>query len=502
MIDTLVARAALFSLALACGIAHGATEQTLTVISSGNYQSDGSNPTDPPVGGAFRDNYIAGRAFVVTRNYFVFDLAPVTESISAARLKIENPVTSFGSGYVSPDPTETFAVSDVTTPVVELQRRNTGRTDIYADLGSGAAYGQQVVSGADNGGFVEIALNATAVAALNAASGGVFALGGAVTTLRPASVLEHVFAYTSASQNGGQPGLVELVLTVGPLDEDGDGFANDVDCDDSDPDEFPGQVWYRDADGDGVSDGTSQTVCERPAGFATQTELGGAISGDCNDDDAGIGVCNSPVTPDPTTFTEPEGRADVTLPNVTLPGDTTISSVACQTNLPTGFSLNLASECFDIETTAEFDGFARVCLRYDDADLLGAESNLRVLKCEGPGQCCVVGATCPGNEAVPASIDFLGNEVCVDVSDFSEFVVGTLDVVDSDFDGLLDGEDNCPDVFNPSQSDGDSDGIGDECDPDLVGGETRRVPMLTPILSFACVSAILVTVVTRGRRRR
>tara|TARA_B000000532_G_scaffold153428_1_gene123232 strand:- start:11895 stop:15590 length:3696 start_codon:yes stop_codon:yes gene_type:complete len=37
---------------------------------------------------------------------------------------------------------------------------------------------------------------------------------------------------------------------------------------------------------------------------------------------------------------------------------------------------------------------------------------------------------------------------------------------DSDSDGTPDVDDNCPNQFNPSQSDIDSDGLGDECDPD------------------------------------
>jgi acetyltransferase-like isoleucine patch superfamily enzyme len=36
-------------------------------------------------------------------------------------------------------------------------------------------------------------------------------------------------------------------------------------------------------------------------------------------------------------------------------------------------------------------------------------------------------------------------------------------VVDSDGDGVFDNQDNCPDVFNPAQADGDGNGIGDRC---------------------------------------
>lgn len=36
---------------------------------------------------------------------------------------------------------------------------------------------------------------------------------------------------------------------------------------------------------------------------------------------------------------------------------------------------------------------------------------------------------------------------------------------DTDLDLILDGADNCPSVSNPRQSDIDSNGIGDACDP-------------------------------------
>ena len=81
------------------------------------------------------------------------------------------------------------------------------------------------------------------------------------------------------------------------LDADGDGhgdpfFAmegcpappgyvdNDTDCDDTDPEAFPGQVWYGDVDGDGFGDpDLAQESCTRPEGHV-------AVADDCDDADS------------------------------------------------------------------------------------------------------------------------------------------------------------------------------------------------------------------------
>ncbi|MEZ4966239.1 MAG: T9SS type A sorting domain-containing protein [Saprospiraceae bacterium] len=74
--------------------------------------------------------------------------------------------------------------------------------------------------------------------------------------------------------------------------------ADNTDCDDGDADEFPGQTWYEDADGDGYTTGTSQTACERPAGYKTADELVNTTDIDCNDTDAYVNP-----NPDCTTTT-------------------------------------------------------------------------------------------------------------------------------------------------------------------------------------------------------
>jgi len=57
------------------------------------------------------------------------------------------------------------------------------------------------------------------------------------------------------------------------------------DCDDSDPDEFPGQTWYIDADNDGYSN-SSVIQCERPANGFLISEING--TSDCADNDPAI----------------------------------------------------------------------------------------------------------------------------------------------------------------------------------------------------------------------
>ncbi|MBI5748485.1 MAG: hypothetical protein HZA00_05110 [Nitrospinae bacterium] len=76
-------------------------------------------------------------------------------------------------------------------------------------------------------------------------------------------------------------------------DNDGDGYyAYDSancpegnDCNDNDPAINPATLWYKDADNDGYSDGTTSSGCERPNGYKLASELK-ATSGDCNDNDA------------------------------------------------------------------------------------------------------------------------------------------------------------------------------------------------------------------------
>jgi hypothetical protein len=185
---------------------------TVNVVDNGSYNEFGEHT-------ASNINYIAGLAesgchglrLCEYRNWFVFDLAGVSGTIVSASLRLRS------SGFESPVPgqfgqqgTETYTLFDVTTPIASLTAGGTGLVGTFNDLGSGTAYGNRTYSKADELQVREIALQAAGVNALQAALGGQFALGGAITTIDHTNFFEHVF--------GGSFGLnAQLVLDVEPV---------------------------------------------------------------------------------------------------------------------------------------------------------------------------------------------------------------------------------------------------------------------------------------------
>ena len=125
---------------------------------------------------------------LTSRNFFVFDLSGLSSLATGASLALFNPDASVlpGSGlpvapgYISTAPSLTYTNFDVSSPIDPTTGTSTA-ADVYADLGSGTMYGSSVVSPADNGRFVTVALNSSAIAGINGRSGGSFAIGGAVT---------------------------------------------------------------------------------------------------------------------------------------------------------------------------------------------------------------------------------------------------------------------------------------------------------------------------------
>jgi hypothetical protein len=175
---------------------------TLNAVDNGAYNQLGDHAGSNP-------NYFVGfDGYYVSRNWFVFDLASVSGTIVSASLRLQ---TYYFVSYVKP--TETYTLFDVTTPIASLIAGGTGLVDTFNDLGSGTTYGNRTYIAADDHKERDIALLAAGVNALQAAVGGQFALGGAVTTLLPSLYFgQYEFVF------GGSGGaLAQLVLDVEPV---------------------------------------------------------------------------------------------------------------------------------------------------------------------------------------------------------------------------------------------------------------------------------------------
>jgi hypothetical protein len=269
-------------------------------------------------------------------------------------------------------------------------------------------------------------------------------------------------------------GSLDCAQTVFPSPE----VCNDVDddCSGGAPDvgAIDAPFWYFDGDGDSHGDpGAPRQDCLQPTGYVGNSQ-------DCDDFDPALGICNTPRTTEEVSFSDPAGVASVTLPNVTAPGDTSISSAPCAVP-PEGLFVTLNPICVRIETTALFEGDAEVCITYQDP-LRCRRSNgtFTAVPCVSADNCaagetCEVSAAVEGNlqmvrypaggtaEVLEISSQNLGtNQLCALTRAFSDFAVGTLTDLDGDL--VPDLLDNCPSTLNFFQEDGDFDSVGDACD--------------------------------------
>ena len=206
----------LTAVVLTGGAVRSASALTLDIVDRGRYAPSGSHdPTNLDYTAGDCRGPVCAVGADDLRNFFVFDLSTVTGPIIAATLKLWNPPLEFplrpGHGFKSDQTSETYVVFDVTTPIADLVAGSPGAA-AWGDLGGGTVYGSHVATQLDIGLFAEISLNSAALVAMNSSSG-LFAFGGAITTLNDVPDEEHLFAFTEFV---GTPGVSILDLTVGP----------------------------------------------------------------------------------------------------------------------------------------------------------------------------------------------------------------------------------------------------------------------------------------------
>jgi len=109
-------------------------------------------------------------------SFFIFDLSSLVATVTTAAVRLEL------TAYTSSNPEETLQFYDVSTPAATLVTDGPD-AGIYTDLGSGELFGEFEVNPADQNTVLDIPLNAEAVAGINAAAGGDFAIGLKLETL-------------------------------------------------------------------------------------------------------------------------------------------------------------------------------------------------------------------------------------------------------------------------------------------------------------------------------
>jgi hypothetical protein len=178
---------------------------------------------------------------------------------------------------------------------------------------------------------------------------------------------------------------------------------------------------------------------------------------DCDDNNPLVTTGNTCVSDNPVTVESEGGDVTVTFPEVTGGGTTTVTVEECTPPIE-GITLAPTSPlCADITTNAEFEGTAKVCIRYDDTGLtLIQEANLSMVRCDDTGDCELLACS------PPEPVDTVNNIVCGCTDGFSLFALGIP--IDTDGDFTPDLLDNCPVTANVFQEDTDGDGVGDSCD--------------------------------------
>jgi PEP-CTERM motif len=155
-------------------------------------------------------NYYAGTSGFngsdLYRNYFTFDLTGVTDTVTSAVLQLFT-YSIIGSGNLR------FTLYDVSATPAALDTTFSGFSGIglspFDDLGSGTSYGSGSLAGFLSNTVVSFTLNSDGIAAINAARGSFFSIGGS-TNSQIGAPNQALFAFSNSNPNNA------LVLTTVP----------------------------------------------------------------------------------------------------------------------------------------------------------------------------------------------------------------------------------------------------------------------------------------------
>jgi len=144
------------------------------------------------------------------RNFFVFDLSGLHGTAVSAKLRLTR---GSGGGLA---PTATYTLYEVTTPVETVTSGGTNeqKAAIWADLGSGLAYGSvEIPSGGAATDIVTIGLNETALAAISAEDG-LLVLGGALAPQSTSGGVRFGHTHPGSTPLGDVAPVRQLVVTI------------------------------------------------------------------------------------------------------------------------------------------------------------------------------------------------------------------------------------------------------------------------------------------------
>jgi len=124
-------------------------------------------------------NYIVGSSDNSYHNFFTFDLSSFNGGAISGFLSLPRTARP-GSQHTVPPLPFNYLLWDVSTPA-DVVNDNSGISPaIYADLGSGVSFGSVLVTDLELPDPLIVPLNAAAIAAINAGSGGHFSFGGSL----------------------------------------------------------------------------------------------------------------------------------------------------------------------------------------------------------------------------------------------------------------------------------------------------------------------------------